>query len=914
MSGAGADSVGDQPPGVSLAAALGLALTLAACAPRPSPAPAPPEAVPSAPTALFLPFDHDLFVDAPGDGAWFRMRRWTDLSRAWPVPLDLHAGTDSVKIDHEVRLPVGRAGRTLYLVTAGYGGIDARGVAAEGEVHFADNTSANFRMLVGEHAWPAFAGATGRGADALLLGENVAGDALTASVRAVSLPGGVVESVSLRPRFGLDLYLLAAAIDDAPVGAPHAAPDERPPDGFAFPIPLALTPPGGPGLAPSALHGAVTVDGEALRFADGSTAKFWGVNLVGKAALPEPSRADAVAAGLAARGFDLVRLHHIDTEATLLNPRRMEPGQPEADPAALDRLDHLHAALRQKGVYSYVEMWTQRAFREGEGVPSPEGVPVGNKYVGYVWPEWVAAQERWFSAVWDRVNPYTGLRYAEDPAVAFVELSNEDSLLTGWATGGLEKLPIPHRRRFDAVWNAWLKAKYGTDAKVAAAWSGSGRPGLEPGETLDIGTIAREPSTRARTELYPGRRSADLVDFYAELERAYYAELSRYVRSRGFTAPLVCGTAMGVPQADRQLAACDVVDAHLYWDPIGESTAFYDRSLLGDSDRWLERGAVCQAGKPCTLSEVQHSWPNRYAAEAPLAWATLAARQGFDAVLWFAWSHDTIRDLPDGPNGALDVEGRFSEDAQMPAAGAIFRRLPAAPSTFTRWWSDAALRRDLAEPSSLWLPETVGVKSWIDRQLRVSYAAEPPPVVVPTTPVAEVSASTAGPTTSSGVRSACTTGLGPTRVRWSPGRLTVEGPDYVAVVGAQAPTEEAPNPCGLHSRIRGNAAVSLVGSPEGEGTRWLLTMVGRTDRVGSLWARGAAGMLTLGGGPALLERLDGGVHLPRQYGALTPLGSDGKPGVAANGQPSDGLYVQAGDTAWWTWLGDGPRRASPPER
>jgi hypothetical protein len=562
-------------------------------------------------------------------------------------------------------------------------------------------------------------------------------------------------------------------------------------------------------------------------------------------------------------------------------------------PSALDRLDLLHAALRARGVYEYVEMWTQRAFKAGEGVPDPDGVPVGNKYVGFLEPEWRKAKKRWFAAVWGRTNPYTGLRYADDPAVAFVELANEDSLVTGWATGALEKLPTPHRRRFDAAWNAWLLQKYGSDAKIAAAWAGSGRPGLEPGETLAIGSIAREPTSRPRTELYPVRRAADLVEFYAGLERETYADLARFVREDlGFRAPLVCNTAMGVPQADRQLAACDVIDTHLYWDPIGESTAFYDRSILGDTDRWFERGVACQAGKPCTISEVQHSWPNRYAAEAPLTWATLAARQGIDAVLWFAWSHDDVRDAPDGPDGALDVEGRVTEDAQMPAAGAIFRWVPAAPSTYTRWWSDSGLVRDLAEPSSLWPPEVVGVKGWLDRQLRVSYAAAPP------------ERPTGGDARSPEPAATVCTGLGPPRVRWSPGRLTVEGPDFAAVVGDPTPTAAAPQPCGVQVEAAGPVAISLVATPGGPGPGWLLTAVGRTDRQGSLWARGAAGMLTLGGGPATVERLVGTIRLPgfSPKGPVRQLGPDGTPGglVAAGGSGA-GMDVALGDWVWVRW-------------
>jgi hypothetical protein len=797
-----------------------------------------------------LPRSVDLFTGGPAGAQQFQLASWSDLSAAWPVPLDLHAAPDALPLVGEVRVPVGLAGRTLYLVTAGYGGLGSKGVAAEGEVCFVGGGCQTWRSLVGEQAWPAWAGATGRGADALALGRNVGGDTLTAAVQAIPFADRrEIAEVVLRGRGGVALFLLALAVDEAGPQAPRGPADELPPPGYAFPLPLVRPSLGAPRRPADR---AVTVAGESLRFPDGTPVRFWGVNLVGLGALPAPERADAVAAGLAARGFDLVRPHHVDTPDTLLNPRRLEAGQPLARPEMLDRMDRLHAALKAQGIYTFVEMWTRRAFVEGEGVPGPDGLITGNKYVGYAWPAWREAQKAWFTAVWGRTNPYTGLRYADDPAVAFVELSNENSLVTGWSIGSLEKLPEVHRRRFDALWNTWLRARYGSDARLEAAWSGSGRPGLQPGETLVIDSVAREPAQRSRTELFPPQRSADLLAFYTELERDYYAEMQDFVRAAGFTAPTICSTAMGVPQADRQLAACDVIDAHPYWDPIGESTAFYDRSILDATERWFEKNAVCQLGKPCTLSEVQHTFPNRFGQEAPLVWAALAGRQGIDAVLWFAWSHDTVRDLADAPAGALDVEGRLGEDVQMASAGEVYRRLQEARDTFVRWWGPRGLDRDLAEPSSLWVPETVGLRSHLERAIRVAYTDSPPPPVAARPPPTD-------------------------RASWSPGRLVVEGADFAAVVGRAAPTPENPDPALLSAEVGGHVALSLVRFA-GPGRPWLFTGVGRTDRVGSVGTRGVPGLLVLGGGAARLERLDGVVHLPGLAGAtatvLDPSGLD----------------------------------------
>ncbi|MBM4393151.1 MAG: hypothetical protein FJ090_18660, partial [Deltaproteobacteria bacterium] len=395
-------------------------------------------------------------------------------------------------------------------------------------------------------------------------------------------------------------------------------------------------------------------------------------------------------------------------------------------------------------------------------------------------------------------------------------------------------------------------------------------------------------------------RAADLVAFYAALERDYFAELSAFVRAEGFTAPIVCSNSLGIAHADAQLGACDVVDVHAYWDPIAESTAYYDLSILDPSARWLERLASCQAGRPCTVSELNHTWPNRFGQEAPLTWAALGGRQGWSALAWFAWSHAEIRDLPDGPAGALDLEGRFSSDVQMPAASAIFRQVGAATARFTRSWTAGALDRDLAEPSSLFLPEMVGVPSYLARRVRSSFdgamprgGADDSPVrwsrgrLVVDTPRAAAIVGNTTPTVE-----APDPAILRASVAGHPAiSLVIDTPRAAAIVGNTTPTVEAPDPAILRASVAGHPAISLVMAASSPG-RWLLTVAGRTDREGSWASPGVPGLLALGNGPARLERLSGfiDVRVPgraRVY-ALNP-----------DGSPRERLRARRLPGSWW---------------
>ncbi|MES2641007.1 MAG: hypothetical protein V4850_16065 [Myxococcota bacterium] len=816
-------------------------------------------------TALY---NHDLFDGTKGP--LFRLREAAPWAPPVPLAFDPKRAPDVVLLKSgdaptappEVVVPVGRTARTLYLLTAGQGTLAVRDIAADGEVRYADGRTQPLKWMVGEQAWPAWAGATGRNADPIAIGWNPSGSLLTASLLTVDLswPDVPVTSILVKSRPGpLSFALLAVTTSDAPPVTVVPVVDRAPLDTYDFRVPavLAASLPIDPALAVTgpADRPIVVKDGHLAYAGEGGTnaerARFWGINVVGTGALPALDVADAYATSLARAGFNMVRPHHMDGdgEGTLVNPRRGEPGEPLALPEALDRMDRFHAALKAAGVYVYLETWTLRSFRPEEGVPSPRGLAVGNKYAPFFWKEYTDAKKAWVRALYDRVNPYTGLRYADDPAVALFEIANEDSLLVAWSGGALERLPGDHRRRLDEVWNSWLRTRYKNDVALNTAWKGPIRAGLQLGETLSLDSVAREPSTRGRSELFPPARAADLVRFYGELEAAHHAEMARFLRDDlGFSAPIVCNTSFGVPLAEAQLAACDVVDLHVYWDPIAEQNVYFDHAMIERPlhGRILEKLAWCQEGRPCTMSELNHSWPNRYGHEAPLVWSSLAARQDLDAVLWFAYSHGSFDPAPDGPAGALDLSGRFSSWVQMPTASALFRSGALAPPErrFVRWWSADGLLRDLAEPSSLWLDTQVSWQSVLDNVLRTSFAAMPPPLTPAPAPT-------------------------PSPLRWWPdaGRWVIDTSRFQAIVGhTSAPSEEpGAEPAALRVALSSFAAVSLAsldGAPLGDGTkRALLTLAGRTEREGTLRSTGGPGSVVYGKGPARLERLTGFVDV-----------------------------------------------------
>ncbi|HMJ90816.1 MAG TPA: carbohydrate binding domain-containing protein, partial [Candidatus Acidoferrum sp.] len=81
------------------------------------------------------------------------------------------------------------------------------------------------------------------------------------------------------------------------------------------------------------------------------------------------------------------------------------------------------------------------------------------------------SQKAYARALLDRVNPYTKTSYTSEPSVAFVEINNEAGLVHAWLGGHVDTFPEVFLRELGEQWNAWLKQRHGTTAKLRLSWS-----------------------------------------------------------------------------------------------------------------------------------------------------------------------------------------------------------------------------------------------------------------------------------------------------------------------------------------------------------------------------------------------------------------------------------------------------------
>ncbi len=201
---------------------------------------------------------------------------------------------------------------------------------------------------------------------------------------------------------------------------------------------------------------------------EGKRVRLWGVNLSFGANLPARDEAADVAARLAAAGVNTVRMHHLDTARW---PRGIWDARTGRgfEPEALDRLDYFINELAKRGIWVNLNLHVGRTHSEYVGAPKTNRDY--DKMANLLAPELIEAQREYARQILTRVNRYRNVRWADDPAVAIVEITNENSFFMWGAEEMLRTLPDYYAKILREQFNAWLKAKHGSDEKLKAAWS-----------------------------------------------------------------------------------------------------------------------------------------------------------------------------------------------------------------------------------------------------------------------------------------------------------------------------------------------------------------------------------------------------------------------------------------------------------
>ena len=225
---------------------------------------------------------------------------------------------------------------------------------------------------------------------------------------------------------------------------------------------------------------------------DRGPCRFSGTNVCFSGCFPEHEQAEQVAADLARFGINLVRLHYVHHKF----PPNQVYASPDSfiEPLQLEKFDYLFYQLKRRGIYVYMQLNIARKFGKASGFENADKLPWYNNGIDNIEPRMIALQKKYVRDLLSHVNPYTGLAYKDEPAIAALELANENSVVIKWWQGSLDTLPSPYKEGFVGLWNDWLRKKYTSTGALRQAWGCRADPLGE--EMIPDGQFPRTPANQ----------------------------------------------------------------------------------------------------------------------------------------------------------------------------------------------------------------------------------------------------------------------------------------------------------------------------------------------------------------------------------------------------------------------------------
>ncbi|MEM6973804.1 MAG: hypothetical protein AAF577_13465 [Pseudomonadota bacterium] len=428
-------------------------------------------------------------------------------------------------------------------------------------------------------------------------------------------------------------------------------------------------------------------DGAGFVRGDGTPIRFWAVNTGVKGI----DTLGGHARFLAKRGVNMVRLH-----GQLPQGGRKGGGIEAIEAGTREHLWRLVATMKEEGIYvtfsPYYPHLVRAEAQARWGVPTDGTSMTGLLYFDPVVQE---AYKGWLRQTLIPPNPHTGIALKDDPALAIIQMQNEDSLLF-WTFNNLKGREL---RLLGARFGEFLAEKYGSLDAARAAWDNETAPGPVDGmdDDWESGVIALSGIWHL-TGAHRGKnaisRRADQAEFLTRLMHDWHAEIARFLREE-IGAPQLFNagnwrTADDVLLDDLEryaYTAGDVIGVNRYVNALhkGQQQGW----AIIAQDRFREEGVLHRPldlpltlrqpmGFPYIIPETLWVPPMWQQSEGPILMAAYQALTGIDISFWFI-SHRPQWRAPESANGYLPSVGKWvaSSPQQMgafPAAALIFRQ------------------------------------------------------------------------------------------------------------------------------------------------------------------------------------------------------------------------------------------------
>jgi hypothetical protein len=431
-------------------------------------------------------------------------------------------------------------------------------------------------------------------------------------------------------------------------------------------------------------HGFIGLspDGNSFVRGDGQPIRFWG-GLSGGSNIPRVKQDQRLliyhARFLAKRGVNIVRLF------AYLQPKKEGSRVTDIDAAELDMIYRTVAAMKRVGIYAMISpFWPSAAhLQRSWGVADP-GVDNCSGLLFFD-PVLQRGYKAWLKRVYADVNPYTGVPLAKDPAIAMIQIQNEDSLLF-WTVQSIKGQAM---KNLCKLYGDWLLKKYGSMERVRAAWRGCTHPdddfsGGKPAIFI-VWELTQDARNQKGEKGGRGVRLSDQAEFVGRLMFDFNREIARYLREELGCRQLI--NAGNWRTADQVIlddverwsyTANDVIGKNQYFQGLhnGVNAGWQIRSGQVFTSKSFtttpQPSPLCVrqvVGHPFIISEGLWVPPLLYQAEGPIIVAAQSCLTGLDA---FFWTGMVVEDWD-----TTDVKWTFAVPmtlGQFPAAALVFRK------------------------------------------------------------------------------------------------------------------------------------------------------------------------------------------------------------------------------------------------
>jgi hypothetical protein len=417
--------------------------------------------------------------------------------------------------------------------------------------------------------------------------------------------------------------------------------------------------------APAGRHGRVIAKGKDLVFDDAPAKpiKLWGCNA--NLEFGKYSRAQLAqrAKYLRKFGINLVRDHPLWDDIT---------SDGNIDPGKLDAYDWWFAELKKNGICSQWSVFyhvpvtheqmseagldelfaelpalsTDGRLRDTYGLATAE--------LGYLQFRLPAVK-----SLLQHVNPHTRLRYADDPALAVVEMQNEDSIFFWNPLGKLSegKAWPHHSQRLRRAFFNWTMLRYGSEDALKSAWGK-----LMPGDSFEKRELDLAGPWEMAADGPRGKwagltkRAGDYTRFLTEHQNAIFHAWEQVIRASGFkgvtvTTNWLAGSPAHEPANILTDCTGDMIDRHNYAGGgagvhnVTEGGVYAESHLGAPGAHLFMIGLKQVEDKPFSLSEWTMGPPNEWKLEcAPLLAFYGMGLQGWDASAHFAQTGSRLGD------------------------------------------------------------------------------------------------------------------------------------------------------------------------------------------------------------------------------------------------------------------------------